>query len=222
MKVKGKRVLKNGAVAGYVYYNKDKKWKWRIIGRVKKGGSGKGKSKIALSNLPNNNQIVLSWNEEKNHLNLIINKQLRKRNVSNEKKNRLKEIKIMLNERHNNPNFNNSNNLNETFGKIEVVLPNGINRQNMNKLVELRTERRKNNMEMQRLINLDLNNNENTALNQIQEFTNSLRNNTLSNLNNNKNIAEYFNGSNITNEELQKYLNELNNELNNENSGGKK
>ena len=31
MCVKGKRVLKNGAVAGYVYYSKEKKWKWRII-----------------------------------------------------------------------------------------------------------------------------------------------------------------------------------------------
>jgi hypothetical protein len=41
MRVKGKRVLKNGAVAGYVYYSNDRKWKWRIIGHVskkKKGG----------------------------------------------------------------------------------------------------------------------------------------------------------------------------------------
>jgi hypothetical protein len=40
MKIKDKRVLKNGAVGGYVYYPKDKKWKWRIIsGPKKKGGS---------------------------------------------------------------------------------------------------------------------------------------------------------------------------------------
>lgn len=31
MKIKGKRVLKNGAIAGYIYYNEEKKWKWRII-----------------------------------------------------------------------------------------------------------------------------------------------------------------------------------------------
>lgn len=41
MRVKGKRILKNGAIAGYVYYNKERKWKWRIIGRtnLKKGGT---------------------------------------------------------------------------------------------------------------------------------------------------------------------------------------
>jgi hypothetical protein len=40
MRIKNKRVLKNGAIAGYVYYKKDKKWKWRIVGHVKnkKGG----------------------------------------------------------------------------------------------------------------------------------------------------------------------------------------
>ena len=39
MQVKGKRILKNGAVAGYVYYSKDRKWKWRILyGPTKKGG----------------------------------------------------------------------------------------------------------------------------------------------------------------------------------------
>ena len=42
MQVKQKRVLKNGAIAGYVYYPKDRKWKWRIIGKSnKKKGAGK-------------------------------------------------------------------------------------------------------------------------------------------------------------------------------------
>lgn len=50
MKVKGKRTLKNGAVAGYVYYSKEKKWKWRIIGKNKKGGGrGKGNKKYTCS-----------------------------------------------------------------------------------------------------------------------------------------------------------------------------
>ena len=41
MKIKGKRTLKNGAVAGYVW--KDRKWKWRIIkGPTKKKGGGRG------------------------------------------------------------------------------------------------------------------------------------------------------------------------------------
>ena len=45
MRVKEKKVLKNGAVAGYVYYSREKKWKWRIISgpkkkskRIQKGG----------------------------------------------------------------------------------------------------------------------------------------------------------------------------------------
>ena len=38
MKIKNKRVLKNGAVAAYVYYKNEKKWKWRIIGRQKQKG----------------------------------------------------------------------------------------------------------------------------------------------------------------------------------------
>ena len=48
MRIKGKRVLKNGAIAGYVYYPSDKKWKWRIIGRKKniKGGSESKKNNI--------------------------------------------------------------------------------------------------------------------------------------------------------------------------------
>ena len=36
MRVKGKRIMKNGMEAGYVYYSKEKKWKWRIIGKAKK------------------------------------------------------------------------------------------------------------------------------------------------------------------------------------------
>jgi hypothetical protein len=40
-KIKNKRILKNGAIAGYVYYANEKKWKWRIIGNSnkKKGGA---------------------------------------------------------------------------------------------------------------------------------------------------------------------------------------
>jgi hypothetical protein len=42
MRIKDTRILQNGALAGYVYYSKEKKWKWRIIGRnEKKGGQEK-------------------------------------------------------------------------------------------------------------------------------------------------------------------------------------
>jgi hypothetical protein len=44
-KIKGKRILKNGAIAGYVYCPKDKKWKWRIIKGPLKGGRKKKKFK---------------------------------------------------------------------------------------------------------------------------------------------------------------------------------
>lgn len=36
MKIKGKRILKNGVTAGYVYYKNDKKWKWRFLKGPKK------------------------------------------------------------------------------------------------------------------------------------------------------------------------------------------
>lgn len=50
MKVKGKRVLKNGAIAGYVYYPKEKKWKWRIVGRIQQKGGGKEEMIQAIKN----------------------------------------------------------------------------------------------------------------------------------------------------------------------------
>ena len=40
MRVKGKRILKNGTIAGYVYYKKEKKWKWRFISGKKKMKGG--------------------------------------------------------------------------------------------------------------------------------------------------------------------------------------
>ena len=38
MKIKNKKILKNGTIGAYVYYPKEKKWKWRFIGRQKKKG----------------------------------------------------------------------------------------------------------------------------------------------------------------------------------------
>ena len=51
MKVKGKRVLKNGVVAGYVYYTEEKKWKWRFLGRENKSGGCNKKIKDNLKQL---------------------------------------------------------------------------------------------------------------------------------------------------------------------------
>jgi hypothetical protein len=41
MKVKGKRVLKNGRMAGYVYNSQTKKWKWQFISGGQKGGDNR-------------------------------------------------------------------------------------------------------------------------------------------------------------------------------------
>ena len=54
MKIKNQRILKNWAIAGYVYYSKDKKWKWRIFGKNnKKGGE---KYSLTLINEFNNTE----------------------------------------------------------------------------------------------------------------------------------------------------------------------
>ena len=87
MRVKGKRVLKNGATAGYVYYSKDKKWKWRIISGPKSRKGGKKKKKGGNKNnvihgnlnnwLPkgrnNNNNVVPeeNWHNTVNHNTMI-------------------------------------------------------------------------------------------------------------------------------------------------------
>lgn len=49
MRVKGKRILKNGAVAGYIYYSDEKKWKWRIFKGPKKGMKGGENNAINLA-----------------------------------------------------------------------------------------------------------------------------------------------------------------------------
>lgn len=73
MKIKGKRILKNGALAGYVFYEKEKKWKWRII-----KGPIKNKKGGFLNVPPNTNINTINTKKEKfvnhflYHLNGII------------------------------------------------------------------------------------------------------------------------------------------------------
>lgn len=69
MKVKNKRTLKNGAVAGYVYYKDEKKWKWRIVEGPKSGGRKKKKFKgvkIPLSNFLKFNNRQSNQSEQLN------------------------------------------------------------------------------------------------------------------------------------------------------------
>ena len=44
MNIKNKRILKNGAIAGYISINN--KWKWRIIKGPKKSGGEKKKKNL--------------------------------------------------------------------------------------------------------------------------------------------------------------------------------
>jgi hypothetical protein len=52
-KIKNQRVLKNGAIAGYVYYANEKKWKWRIIGNSNKQKGGYNYDILRLHNNQN-------------------------------------------------------------------------------------------------------------------------------------------------------------------------
>jgi hypothetical protein len=69
MRVKNKRILKNGAIAGYVYYPSDKKWKWRIIGRSKKGGVHP--NNVPIPNWMSGNNINNNSNIKKSNFKVI-------------------------------------------------------------------------------------------------------------------------------------------------------
>ena len=46
--IKNMKILKNGAIGAHVYYKKDKKWKWRILGKHKGGTTNKELLKFVL------------------------------------------------------------------------------------------------------------------------------------------------------------------------------
>jgi hypothetical protein len=100
MKVKNERILKNGAVAGYVYYESEKKWKWRIIKGPLKGGRKKKKFKGTKVNPLN--YIRNTYNEVRQEREDSDNFQL-----SNNEENYLREYNEHLNhENFNEENFN--------------------------------------------------------------------------------------------------------------------
>ena len=68
MQVKGKRVLKNGALAGYVRQS-DGSWKWRIISGPKRGGSPSPKKNSPKKNTPKKNRTPKPWLMTNNELN---------------------------------------------------------------------------------------------------------------------------------------------------------
>ena len=93
MRVKNKRILKNGAIAGYVYYKDEKKWKWRIIGRKKmKGGFEKG-------NIVKNKKNGKIYRITAAFSNLLIakpeNAKERNRNTIKFKSNELKNLELL-------------------------------------------------------------------------------------------------------------------------------
>ena len=69
MRVKNKRVLKNGAIGGYVYYPSEKKWKWRIISGPKKGGSMNQnlRKKFNIKSKHLTNRLILEFFLDSNH-----------------------------------------------------------------------------------------------------------------------------------------------------------
>jgi len=117
--IKGKKILKNGAIAGYVYYEKDKKWKWRIIGRINKTGGYKSQIKDNLSLLHNmgfrnkfyqqrlnnlerginKNKIVLNLEKriKRRYFGKLTNKRLRKKELIENTIKLLKEYKKLSN-----------------------------------------------------------------------------------------------------------------------------
>jgi len=46
--IKNMKILKNGAIGAHIYYKKDKKWKWRILGKHKGGTTNKERLKLLL------------------------------------------------------------------------------------------------------------------------------------------------------------------------------
>lgn len=68
MRVKNKRILKNGAIGAYVYYNKEKKWKWRIIkGPSKKKGGAKFDNILNVSTIEFNGMKGILFGEIHKH-----------------------------------------------------------------------------------------------------------------------------------------------------------
>ena len=61
MKIKDKKIYKNGAVAAYVYYKDEKKWKWRFI----KGASKKKNIKNNIKKVKKNNIKEAKKNNKK-------------------------------------------------------------------------------------------------------------------------------------------------------------
>lgn len=90
MRVKGKRILKNGVTAGYVYYPKEKKWKWRFIKGKQKGGIVTDENFNAIMNQykqykPSANEIneILGLEEQVNYRNINQNINQNRNNLIN-------------------------------------------------------------------------------------------------------------------------------------------
>ena len=211
MRIKGKRVLKNGAIAGYVYYSKEKKWKWRIVGRAQRGGSDP--NEIPLSNLPNN-----PWNNERKYLNNIINENLRKK-MNNQQKNKLLKLKNKLQKLEINSlreDFSlksEADYLNQISEEIFGILENKIDNRTKRMYKTLRNNRQKNMIIQEKIKNIP-NNNNNNYVNQLSDLFEVLEH--ANNQFTPKQLRNFLNpNSNMTEEEVIAYLSSLPNSNNN-------
>ena len=64
MKIRNKRILKNGTIAGYVYYPNEKKWKWRFISKMKGGTLSAGNIYRIKEGNHNINVEIVNVNKE--------------------------------------------------------------------------------------------------------------------------------------------------------------
>lgn len=99
MRIKGKRVLKNGAIAGYVKQS-DGSWKWRIISGPKKGG-------FNINNIPSNLPNV---NDEETLKKILWERYTIRKKINNGTINKIKTVNNIINSA--NPEYKNRINSN--------------------------------------------------------------------------------------------------------------
>jgi hypothetical protein len=156
MKVKGKRILKNGTIAGYVYNSKTKKWNWRFIGR--QTGGDRTKDRKANFNTIN------AYQKERNALlNYLDDKVRRTAFFRPKRKKKFRNISNRIRKSVKNNEINGVNVLKKAYENIGLILDNGTRNNNQlfknltNKVVKYRTQREQNKIKNNKNLKIILN-----------------------------------------------------------------